>query len=141
MTVDKENLTAMTVPELEELASAIEDELYRRRQDELPEGAKALQVDKGYIDQASLAFEDHKRGNNWIATVEHDPESPGGLKRGFWKKGAKSYRKVPDNIEGRYIEVAADYSSSGGKKERNRHYFDVSKCQDGEIVLIPVQKP
>jgi hypothetical protein len=100
-------------------------------------------ITKGHVDQADQDYEDHKRGKNWIATVEFDPSQPGSIDRSFWERGSGSYRSVPDNLQrGDLVEVAADYYTGSGRKNPSRSYLRVRKVVEGEeIYLDKVEKP
>lgn len=70
-------------------------------------------------------YETHKRGQNWMARVQKDPKSPGGLKREFAERarGDEYYYIVPKNWRvGDFVEFGADYFSSGGRRSRTRWY-------------------
>ena len=101
-----------------------------------------VEVAQGYIDQRDLGYEDHKRGTNYIATVSFDPSQPGSLAREFWLKGSGSFKAIPSNImTGEFIEVAHDYTSSGGNRNRRRDYFRVVSHNDDELVLAIDESP
>lgn len=87
-----------------------------------------ITITQGHVDQRGLNFEPHRRGTNWIATVEFNPAERGGLHREFWAKGSGSYRAVPEDLlPGDIIEVADDYTSSSGNKRPSRHYYRITR--------------
>ena len=115
-------------------------------EDEEPEPERVrVPLDMDCIDSALVAFESHKRSKNWVANVDHDPKSPGGLSRDFWKRGSGSYVIVPEDLkEGDIIEFAAEYFSGGGRSNKNRKYMEVSAMSiegDNAIYLVEVEKP
>ena len=91
--------------------------------DEITIGTQTFAISKlellqGYVDQSEVAYEKHKRGRNWVATVRFDPAAPNSLARAFWKRGSGSYVAVPASLAvGEVLEFGADYYSCGG----NRH--------------------
>lgn len=93
-----------------------------------------IEISQHYIDQRELGYEDHRRGTNYIATVQFAPSQPGGLSREFWAKGSGSFRAVPDNLEiGDFIEVAHDYTSGCGNRSRKRDYYRIVSVSEGEL--------
>ena len=101
-----------------------------------------LPLDKGCIDSALVCYEKDKRGKNWVATVEHDPKSPGALSRDFWKRGSASYVVVPKDLkEGDVLEFAAEYYTSIRNSNQNRRYMAVSAMDEESIYLTEVEKP
>lgn len=101
-----------------------------------------LEISGGCIDQADVVFEDHVRGKNWIATVQFDPKSPGGLDRSFWKKASGSFKEVPGDLTaGQTLEIAADYISGGGKKHPKRRFFEIIAVNATGISLLACEQP
>lgn len=101
-----------------------------------------VKVAQGYIDQIDLGFENHRRGTNYIATVKFNPSAPGGLDRNFWEKGSGSYRAIPDELEiGDFIEVAHDYTSSGGTRNRRRDFYRIVSVSESELILAEDEAP
>jgi len=88
----------------------------------------------GYWNQADELHESHKRGRNWVATVVCDKGQPGGLRRTFWANGTGSY-VAPSCEPGDYVEVAADYFSSGGSRSRRRKFFRVLAVDVEQIIV------
>ena len=82
-----------------------------------------IKIVDGVIEQAN--YESHKRGKNWVATVERNLQSIGGLDRDFWERRGR-YATVPDDlVPGQWIEMGGDYYSGGGNPTRDRKYFRV----------------
>jgi hypothetical protein len=53
-------------------------------------------------------YVNHRRGRNWIATVNKNLKAPGGLERSFWRKASGRHYMVPDGLTiGNYIELVA----------------------------------
>lgn len=128
--------------QIEALIAELHAELKARKTASVPENATVIAIDNGYIDQSDLNYEEHARGTNWIATVSHDPSQPGGLARKFWDKGSGSYRKVPADLTiGATVEVAYDYTSGGGRRDRKRDYYKVAEVNASELTLAPATKP
>jgi hypothetical protein len=100
----------------------------------------SLEVEKGYVDQSEIIYENHKRGRNWVANVVHDPGAPGYLDREFWESNGKN-KEVPEDLgRGQIIEIAADYYTSGNNKQPKRRYFRVLSVGT-EILLQSIDKP
>lgn len=92
-------------------------------------------VEDGAMVEAPV-YESHARGKNWMATIEADPAAPGGLAREFVKKGRGRYFYiVGPEVVGKAVEIAADYTSSGGKRHPKRWYGVVRNVTDSEIVI------
>lgn len=81
-------------------------------------------------------YETHKRGKNWMATIEADPAAPGGLAREFIRNGRGRYLYiVGPEVVGKAVEIAADYTSSGGKRHPKRWYGVVRNVTGSEITI------
>lgn len=92
-------------------------------------------VEDGAMVEAPV-YESHARGKNWMATIEADPAAPGGLAREFVKNGRGRYfYLVNASLIGKAVEIAADYTSSGGKRHPKRWYGVVRNVTDSEIVI------
>jgi hypothetical protein len=99
-----------------------------------------LNIVKGYVDQSEVAYEDHNRGRNWIATVVYDPGAPGYLDREFWESNGLK-KEVPNGLRrGDILEIAADYHTSSGNKKPDRHYFRVFGIGEA-LALGETKKP
>lgn len=82
--------------------------------------ATKLRVEMGALLDVPI-YEPHKRGKNWLAVIELDPASPGGLKRRFFPRARGEYYYFIE--PGTYaVEFGADYYSSSYKKHPNRVY-------------------
>jgi hypothetical protein len=92
-------------------------------------------VEDGAMVEAPV-YESHARGKNWMATIEADPAAPGGLAREFIRNGRGRYLYiVGPEVVGKAVEIAADYTSSGGKRHPKRWYGVVRNVTDSEIVI------
>jgi hypothetical protein len=81
-------------------------------------------------------YETHHRGKNWMAIIEPDPRSPGGLHRTFVERGKGKFYYMVNELEiGQNIEFGADYYSSGGRKNKNRWYGRITNITDTEIEI------
>lgn len=92
-------------------------------------------IEDGAMVEAPI-YEAHSRGKNWMATIEADPAAPGGLAREFVKSGRGRYLYIvgPEAV-GKAVEIAADYTSSGGKRRPKRWYGVVRNVTDAEIAI------
>jgi hypothetical protein len=78
----------------------------------------------------NLDYEPHKRGKNWIATVQPNRASPGGLDREFWTHGSKRWYKAPASFAaGQIVEMGGDYYSGRGNASRDRRYILVVRVE------------
>jgi len=80
-------------------------------------------------------WENHKRGKNWMATIQIDPTAPGGLRRSFVDKarGAEYFYLVSPDLLGKPVEIGADYYSGGGNKTAVRKYGVIRILTDEKI--------
>lgn len=76
-------------------------------------------------------YENHYRGSNWLALIDIDPSSPGGLDRRFVNRGRGECLYDTAQI-GLFdtLEFAADYTTSVGNKKRSRWYGVVTTKTD-----------
>ena len=90
----------------------------------------------------NVNHEPHKRGTNWLATVESDMKSPGGLSRDWWEKvsGNPEYYEMPDLSPGMYVEMAGDYRTAGGRKTECRSYFQIISVGGETISVTAIDK-
>ncbi|MFA7121688.1 MAG: hypothetical protein WC277_09410 [Bacilli bacterium] len=79
----------------------------------------------------------HKRSRCWMAKIDIDPSSPGGLSRDFFDKarGSGYYRLPTDLKPGDALEVAADYYSASGRKSGDRWYGYVVRITPEMLVV------
>jgi len=92
-------------------------------------------------------YESHYRGSNWLAVIDIDPTSPGGLSRRFMNRGKGECLYVVEQV-GLFdaVEFAADYTTSFGNKKRDRWYgvvtaktddfLQVEKCESGAKAVL-----
>jgi hypothetical protein len=101
-----------------------------------PEKIEEYSVEQGYLTDAPI-YEPHKRGKNWLAVIELDPDSPGGLMREFMKRGRGEdyYYSVKELEVGDVVEFGADYYSSGGHKSPRRVYAVVLDIKSNSLKL------
>ena len=124
---------------LRELAKM--EECFKEVEQETFEAALAVN-DKGLLDSAQVCYEKSEQGKNWVATVEHDKESPGGLSRDFWKRRGTSFVVVPDDlVEDEILEFAADHINRRGMRQRNRKYVRITQVEEDAIYVTEVPKP
>jgi hypothetical protein len=96
---------------------------------------ETYKIEDGAMVEAPV-YETHQRGKNWMATIEADPAAPGGLAREFVKSGRGRYLYiVGPEVVGKAVEIAADYTSSGGKRRPKRWYGVVRSVTDSEITI------
>lgn len=76
-------------------------------------------------------YENHRRGSNWLAVIDIDATMPGGLERRFMERGKGECICLVEQV-GLFdaLEFAADYTTSVGKKIRNRWYGVVTAKTD-----------
>ncbi len=83
-------------------------------------------------------YNNHKRARNWCATVDADPNAPGGLTRHFWAtgRGKMFYYIIPETLDRTdVIEFGADGVSYSGRRTPDRLYAVVAACSSTELVL------
>lgn len=101
-----------------------------------------LKVENGYLLEAPL-YKSHKRGKNWLAVIELDPKSPGGLKRRFATPGRGDYLYSVEELQiGDAVEFGADYYTTGGRRVPGRWYGVVTDIKHNYVeVLGPFDSP
>mgnify|MGYP000861538848 CR=1 FL=1 len=81
-------------------------------------------------------YETHKRGKNWMATIQKDPNSPGGLKREFFDRAKGDYFYMVNSLQvGQAVEFGADYYSGAGNRSTNRFFGVVSEITAGSVTF------
>jgi len=86
------------------------------------------------------AWEDHSRGRNWLAKIEADPRSPGGLSRVFADRANGDYYYiVPDWEPGTPVEFGADYYSGRGRRSPHRWYGVITATSEDGITILPCE--
>lgn len=101
-------------------------------------GSKTKEDRSGTYETSQNALEEaplvgtHKRSKSWAATVEADPNSPGGLSREWWEDaGGDWHYQLPLNLEvGDVVEFAGDYYTTSGNKRPKRVYAVVEEIGD-----------
>lgn len=95
---------------------------------------------KSRLEQGAMVnapvYETHSRGKNWLAIIEKDPKSPGGLSRRFCEKAKGHYYYFITNLKKNDpVEFGADYYTGSGKPSRSRYYGVVISITDDEIII------
>jgi len=81
-------------------------------------------------------YRDHSRGKNWLAVIEMDPKSPGGLERIFCTRANGDYFYFTDKLAvGQVVEFGADYYSGSGRRSPTRKYFVVAAISENGLTL------
>jgi hypothetical protein len=72
---------------------------------------------------AAPVWEQHYRGSNWLALIDIDATSPGGLSRKFLNRGKGECLYVIEQV-GLFdaVEFGADYTTSVGRRKPARWY-------------------
>jgi hypothetical protein len=96
-----------------------------------------IKIEEGALTGAPI-WCGHKRGKNWMAEIELDPQSPNGLKRKFWApaRGENFYYLIPSDLE--YpapVEFGADYYTGGGHKHAKRWYGVIIAVSEEKLTL------
>lgn len=94
---------------------------------------KRFKIESGALIEVPV-YENHHRGKNWLAKIQKDPKSPGGLNREFMETAKGNYYYFVEGlVVGDIIEFGADYYSAGGRKNPNRMYGIVKSLTDSEL--------
>lgn len=92
-------------------------------------------------------FETHIRGQNWMALIDVDASSPGGLGRRFLNRGRGECLYDVEQV-GLFdpVEFGADYTTSVGNKKRLRWYgvvvgktegaLNIEQCESGAKAVL-----
>lgn len=81
-------------------------------------------------------WEAHFRGSNWMAVINVDGSSPGGLSRRFMPRGKGDCFYLLEQLQlFDPIEFGADYTTSVGTKKRDRWYGVVTAVTDGHLSI------
>lgn len=87
-------------------------------------------------------YEPHKRGRNWVATVNFNPANHYKLDRVFWLRGAEHFFVAPGPITvGDVLEFGGDYISCRGIRYSDRVYRLVLAVHPTDIEVADVSKP
>lgn len=86
-----------------------------------------VSVSDGVVDQKHLGlFEERwQRAKNWVAVIKPNRARPGGLDREFLPRAVGSRYHTNIVVAGDFIEVGADYVTTGGNKIPARRYFRI----------------
>ncbi len=132
---DADAKLAAKVAKDEAAALAAEKRAARRAERGCGENDIDITIENGALCSAPV-WETHSRGKNWMAIIQVDPRSPGGLKRDFADKAkGDCYYMLPSLAVGDAVEFGGDYISGGGKKTENRWYGFVVKVEPTYLVL------
>lgn len=87
-------------------------------------------------------YSSHKRAKNWLAKVQMDPSSPGGLSRKFQDRAHGKYYYMVSAINiGDVIEFGADYYTASGRKDQQRVYCVVREIHEDKIIIEKYSTP
>ncbi len=87
----------------------------------------------------NIVYESHKRGKNWVATVQPNRAAPGGLDRLFWAHGSGAWYKAPATFyRGDVVEMGGDYYSARGNVSRDRRYVLVVRVDSRFFVGVNI---
>lgn len=102
---------------------------------------KRFKIENGALVEVPI-YETHRRGKNWLAKIQKDPKSPGGLKREFMENAKGSYYYLINGLSvGDVVEFGADYYTVSGKKGANRVYGIIRLLTDNELELEQFNTP
>jgi hypothetical protein len=101
-------------------------------------------IDHGALTDVPV-WQTHRRGTNWASTITGvNPTQPGGFDRVFWDKarGNEHYYVVPQwLLVGSAVEFAADYTTTGNRKDMHRWCGVVLAVSSTEVVLAKYDSP
>lgn len=84
----------------------------------------------------NICYSTHKRAHNWIAVVEEDKASAGGLRREFLRKGAHGWCHFSQDIQaGRFLEFAGDRYTMSKQRRENRQYRKILEVLPSVILV------
>jgi hypothetical protein len=94
-----------------------------------------LSIANGALLEAPL-YEEHRRGTNWMAIIDIDGTSPGGLSRRFLNhaRGECFYMLEQLSLFDP-VEFGADYTTSFGNKKRGR-WYGVVVAKTDDFILV-----
>jgi hypothetical protein len=85
-------------------------------------------------------YEAHFRGSNYVAIIDVDGTCPGGLSRRFIDRGKGAVLYMLGQVGALDVmEFAGDYTTSVGKKKRNRVYGVVVAKTPTELTVKPFE--
>ncbi len=110
-------------------------ELVKNEEESKTELLKTYAIELNALTECPL-WSGHKRSKNWLAVIEKDPASPGGLDRKFCRRAGGEYFYMIDNLKvNDVIECASDYYSGSGKKHVDRNYYIVKEITEDKLTL------
>jgi hypothetical protein len=81
-------------------------------------------------------FREHYRASNWLAVIDVDGTSPGGLSRRFIDRGkGECFYLVEQVALFSAVEFGADYTTSVGKRHPERYYGVVTAKTDDYMIV------
>jgi len=102
-----------------------------------------LPIEHGALTEVPV-YEDHKRGKNWLATIQIDPKSPGGLARVFIDRArGDSFFYIVDSWAepGVAVEFGADYYTGSYRKNSCRWYGVIANVTADTLTLVKSRGP
>lgn len=83
-------------------------------------------------------FEKHHRGTNWMAIIDIDPTSPGGLSRQWLDRGKGECFYLTEQVKlFDPVEFGADYTTSVGRRHRRRWFGVITAKTDDYLLAEP----
>ncbi len=93
-----------------------------------------LKITDGMIE--NVVYNPHQNARNWVAVVEEDKASHGGLTRAFLQKRAHGWYRVSQDVQaGRYLEFAGDRLTMTKKRKENRRYCKILEVLPQVIIV------
>lgn len=81
-------------------------------------------------------WESHARGTNYLAVIDVDATMPAGLSRRFVNRGrGECYYLTEQLTPGDAVEFAGDYTTSVGKRKRERIYGVIVEKTEEQIAI------
>jgi hypothetical protein len=83
-------------------------------------------------------YENHYRGTNYLAIIEINPAMPGGLARRWVDKGRGDCLYITEKLAVfDAVEFAADYTTSVGRRNRERFYGVIVEKTETQLAIQP----
>lgn len=100
-----------------------------------------FKIEMGAMVEAPI-FETHRRGRNWMATINENPRAPWGIERKFIPRGKGRFLYiVGESLVGSPIEFGADYFSGSGNRTPKRWFGVVREVTPDKIVIEEFSSP
>lgn len=95
--------------------------------------------EEGCVSQMKIAWENSRRGKNWMATVAWGPQR---MERAFWSGCGPGKRAIPDNLApGTFVEVGADDYAASGKARPYRAFYRVLAVDAAGVWVREAEEP